>query len=58
MGRRPQSVLLKGWKSIATALSVSVKTARRWERKYGLPIHRCPRPVVLITELQEWIKSR
>lgn len=58
MGRHPSRQVLKGWKDISSFLAVSVKTVRRWERLYGLPIHRCPRPVALISELEEWIKGR
>jgi len=32
--------LLKSWKEIAAYLDCSVRTCRRWEERYGLPIHR------------------
>src|SRR4051812_33738600 len=35
MGRR-----LESWKEIASYLRRDVKTARRWERDEGLPVHR------------------
>ena len=31
---------LNGWKEIAAFLGKGVRTAQRWERQYGLPIHR------------------
>jgi CheY-like chemotaxis protein len=31
---------LTGWKEIAGHIEQSVRTAQRWERQYGLPIHR------------------
>jgi hypothetical protein len=32
--------LLNGWKDIATHLGKGVRTVQRWEKSYGLPIHR------------------
>jgi len=58
MGRRLESQVLAGWKSISSFLSVSVKTARRLARQRGLPIHHCPRPMALIDELKEWIRNQ
>jgi hypothetical protein len=31
---------LAGWKEIAAYLGKSVRTVQRWERDYGLPVHR------------------
>ncbi len=31
---------LNGWKEIAAFLGKGVRTAQRWERQYGLPVHR------------------
>ena len=31
---------LNGWKEIATFLGKSVRTVQRWEREFGLPVHR------------------
>ena len=31
---------LNGWKEIATHLGKGVRTGQRWERVYGLPVHR------------------
>jgi len=46
---------IEAWKSIAAALGVSVATAKRYERKRGLPVQRSFRgPWVAVTELLEW----
>jgi len=34
---------LTGWKEIATFLGKGVRTAQRWEKDYGLPVHRIGR---------------
>ncbi len=34
---------LNGWKEIASFLGKGVRTAQRWEKDYGLPIHRLGR---------------
>jgi hypothetical protein len=34
---------LTGWKEVATFLGKGVRTAQRWERDYGLPVHRIGR---------------
>jgi hypothetical protein len=34
---------LNGWNEIATFLGKGVRTVQRWEREYGLPIHRLGR---------------
>lgn len=39
VGRAPDD-RLDGWKEIAAHLTKSVKTAQRWEERYGLPVHR------------------
>jgi len=50
-----------GWQGIAELLGdVSVDTARRWERKYGLPVRRLGEddqgPVyILVKECREWL---
>jgi len=33
---------LSSWKEIATFLGKDPKTVQRWERQYGLPVHRVP----------------
>lgn len=35
---------LDGWKALADYLGKSVRTAQRWEREYGLPVHRVADP--------------
>ena len=34
---------LNGWKEIAAFLGKGVRTAQRWEREYGMPVHRLGR---------------
>ena len=38
--RAPPSDRLGSWKAIASYLHSSVRSARRWERAEGLPVHR------------------
>jgi hypothetical protein len=49
---------LGSWKEIAAYLEVTVRTAQRWEKERGLPIHRRPGPRGRIEadprELQAW----
>src|ERR1700751_4844335 len=42
LGRRPDAPCrrLDSWKEIASYLTRSEKTVRRWEEKEGLPVHR------------------
>ncbi len=54
---------LAGWKSIAGHLECDERTAKRWERERGLPVHRLPggkRCVVtaLTSELDDWQRPR
>lgn len=39
-----QAVSLDGWKEIAAYLRRSVRSAQRWERTLGLPVHRMVTP--------------
>jgi hypothetical protein len=32
--------ILNGWKEISSHLSRGVRTAQRWERQFGMPVHR------------------
>lgn len=52
---------LDGWKDISAWLKRSVRTAQRWERHYGLPIHRQGPDGELIfafrDELDAWVRS-
>jgi len=55
----PSDAPLQGWKEVATALDVGVRTAQRWERDAGLPVHRILRshkaPVFAIrSEVDAW----
>lgn len=34
------TIRLNGWKEIANHLGKGVRTVQRWEKQYGLPIHR------------------
>lgn len=47
---------LGSWKEIATFLGVSVRTARRWEQRAGMPVHRAPSSHVYAqtAELDRW----
>lgn len=54
---------LNSWKEIAGYLDVSVRTAIRWEKQYGLPVHRIDdsanaRVFALESDLDEWQLSR
>ncbi len=58
MGRRFHPRVLRGWKEIARFFNVHPNTIRRWERAYGLPIHRMPRPMALSEELENWARGK
>lgn len=49
---------LSSWKEVAAFLRVSVRTAQKWEREKGLPVHRMPgsagRVVATTNELARW----
>ncbi|WOI54211.1 hypothetical protein [Parvularcula sp. LCG005] len=54
---------LVGWKRIAAHLNCSERTARRWEREEGLPVHRQVHTskstvFALPAELDQWVTSR
>lgn len=54
---------LNSWKEIASYLDVSVRTAIRWEKQYGLPVHRIDdtvnaRVFALKSDLDKWQLSR
>ena len=54
---------LDGWKEIASYLSRGVRTVKRWETQWDLPIHRIPggthgRVYAVAFELDEWLTSR
>ena len=48
--------LLSGWKRIAAFLDVSVRTARRYAKRYSMPVRNWPggRPWAIPHELIQW----
>ena len=48
--------LLTGWKRIASFLGVSVRTARRYAKRYSMPVRNWPggRPWAIPDELLRW----
>jgi hypothetical protein len=53
---------LTGWKEIAAYLNKGVRTVQRWEREYGLPVHRVGRDADVIlayrSEIERWVRQR
>ena len=54
---------LDSWKAIASYLGRDVRTAQRWERDWGMPVHRLPGgPKAGVfgyrREIDEWLKSK
>jgi len=59
----PRFEILSGWKEIAYRLGRSVRTVQRYERMFGLPVHRpagkAPAAVLAsTTEIDLWISAR
>ena len=57
--KRPAMDVLDSWKEIAEHLGRDVRTAMRWERSRGLPVHRLPggrksAVYALRSELEQW----
>lgn len=55
--------LLSSWKEIAAYLDCDIRTCHRWEKEYGLPIHRLSesskaRVFTSKEELDEWLQTR
>lgn len=55
--------LLSSWKEIASYLDCDARTCRRWEREFGLPVHRMEgaaksRVFAYKDEVDAWRKSR
>jgi len=55
--------LLTTWKEIASYLDRDVRTCRRWEKKYGLPVHRMEGTAkssifAYKDELDKWLRKR
>jgi hypothetical protein len=56
------SVSLQSWKEISEYMNRGIRTLQRWEKKYGLPIHRPSardRSAVfaLTAEIDEWMRN-
>jgi PAS domain-containing protein len=54
--------LLTSWKDVARYLGKTTRTVQRWEKQFGLPIHRPPnqRTGVILArceEVEQWIQS-
>src|SRR5947209_4093223 len=55
---------LDSWKEIAVYIGRDIRTAMRWEKERGLPVHRVPgngvrQPVFAYKlELDKWLKQR
>ena len=54
---------LDGWKAVAAHLRKSVRTAQRWERELGLPVHRMQADTGEIVyafsnEIDSWVRER
>jgi hypothetical protein len=54
---------LDGWKAVAAHLRKSVRTAQRWERELGLPVHRMQTETGEIvygfsSEIDNWVRER
>jgi hypothetical protein len=54
---------LDGWKAVAAHLRKSVRTAQRWERELGLPVHRMQTETGEIvyafsSEIDGWVRER
>ena len=54
---------LDGWKAVAAHLRKSVRTAQRWERELGLPVHRMQAETgeivyAFTSEIDTWVRER
>lgn len=49
-----------GWKAIAKMLDCSIRTVHYYIARHKLPVKRTPtgRPILLETDLKEWLKDR
>jgi CheY-like chemotaxis protein len=55
--------LLTGWKQIANAVGLTVRSAQRWEALYGLPVHRVKGAdrgsvFAISEEIDKWLATR
>lgn len=60
---QPEMEAFRSWKEIASYLGRSVRTVQRWEKEYGLPVHRASlsqRGAIYAypRELREWWSAR
>jgi len=58
-----QNERLEGWKEISSFIHRDERTARRWEKDLGMPVHRDPgnsqsRVYALRAEIDTWVNSR
>lgn len=46
-----------GWKQIGEYINRTAQTAKRYYKKYGMPIRRDPsgKPMALLSEIDEWL---
>ncbi len=62
-GDTPCVERLEGWGPIAHYLGTSIRTAQRWEREMGLPVHHAGRSkgyrvFAFAVDLDRWLRSR
>jgi hypothetical protein len=60
---KKENDLLSSWKEIASYLDCDVRTAHRWEKEYGLPVHRLGKGVrtrvfAYEYELDTWLQKK
>src|SRR5580658_996213 len=57
----PDGRRLESWKEIAAYLKREVRTAMRWEKERGLPVHRIPGKrsgvYALSSEVEAWLRA-
>jgi hypothetical protein len=58
-----ERILISSWKEISVYLNCGIRTCRRWEKEYGLPVHRIEgankSPVYAYKEeLDVWLKKK
>jgi predicted DNA-binding transcriptional regulator AlpA len=58
--RSPEKRYLSSWKEIAKYIGLSQRTIQRWERSFGLPVHRptgsrSGAVIAIAAEIDEWI---
>jgi predicted DNA-binding transcriptional regulator AlpA len=58
--RSPEKRYLRSWNEIAKYIGLSLRTSQRWEKSFGLPVHRptggrCGSVIAIAAEIDEWI---